>query len=168
MNNFRTEHDTMGEVLVPTSALYGAQTQRAIDNFSFSELRLPLRFIHALAHIKKAAAQTNFQLNTMLPLIAHNLLQSITLLSNACNQLADKAIASFTVNQNHIDQALTQNPILITALNARIGYEKAAAIAKIVYKDGRAIIDVAEEETQISRSELEDILNPKNLIGHKN
>lgn len=115
--------------------------------------------------ISIAGQSGNFQLNVMLPLIAYNLLQSIELLSAACNQLADKAIATFTVNEININKALTRNPILITALNTVIGYEKAAAIAKKAYRDDRAIIDVAEEETGISRAELERLLNPKILTG---
>lgn len=117
------------------------------------------------ASISIAGQSGNFQLNVMLPLIAYNLLQSIELLSNACNQLADNAIASFSVNQTNIDKALARNPILVTALNSLIGYEQAAAIAKKAYKEGRAIIDVAEEETQLSRAELERLLDPKRLTG---
>ncbi len=112
-----------------------------------------------------AGQSGNFQLNVMLPLIAYNLLQSIALLSNACTQLADNAIAGFTVNLTNIEQSLSRNPILVTALNAMIGYEKAAAIAKKAYQENRPIIDVAEQETQISRAELERLLNPKTLTG---
>ncbi len=115
--------------------------------------------------ISIAGQSGNFQLNVMLPLIAYNLLQSIELLSKACNQLADNAIASFSVNQTTIDKALARNPILVTALNSLIGYEQAAAIAKKAYKEGRAIIDVAEEETQLGRVELERLLDPKRLTG---
>jgi len=117
------------------------------------------------ASISIAGQSGNFQLNVMLPLIAYNLLQSIEILSNACNQLADNAIANFTVNQSNIDKALTRNPILVTALNSIIGYEQAAAIAKKSYRDGRAIIDVAEEESGINRTELEHLLDPKILTG---
>jgi fumarate hydratase, class II len=112
-----------------------------------------------------AGQSGNFQLNVMLPLIAYNLLQSIELLSNAANQLANNVIADFSVNQTNIDKALARNPILVTALNSLIGYEQAAKIAKKAYSQGRAIIDVAEEETQISRVELEGLLNPKTLTG---
>jgi len=117
------------------------------------------------ASITIAGQSGNFQLNVMLPLVAYNLLQSINLLSNACNQLADNAIASFTVNQATIENALARNPILITALNSVIGYEKAASIAKKAYKEGKPIIEVAEAETEISRAELERLLNPKKLTG---
>ena len=110
-----------------------------------------------------AGQSGNFQLNVMLPVIAHNLLESIELLANASEVLADKAIASFAVNEANLTKALARNPILVTALNPIIGYNKAAAIAKKAYKEGRDIIDVAEEETDIPRAELAELLNPEKL-----
>jgi fumarate hydratase class II len=115
------------------------------------------------ATITVAGQAGNFELNVMLPVIAHNILQSIELLANSAQALADKAIASFKVNQTNIDKALAKNPILVTALNPVIGYEKAAKIAKQAYKKARPIIDVAEQETDLSRSELEKLLNPTKL-----
>ncbi|RYZ96835.1 MAG: aspartate ammonia-lyase, partial [Moraxellaceae bacterium] len=76
MADFRIEHDTMGEVQVPASALYGAQTQRALNNFLLSELTLPTNFIRAIAHIKKAAAQTNLQLKLLDSEIAQGIIQA--------------------------------------------------------------------------------------------
>ncbi len=105
----------------------------------------------------------NFQLNVMLPVIAYNLLQSIEILANGSHILADKAIAGFTVNQQNIEAALGKNPILVTALNPVIGYELGAKIAKTAYAEGRAVIDVAEEMTDLSRDELEKILSPHKL-----
>ena len=110
-----------------------------------------------------AGQSGNFQLNVMLPLIAYNLLQSIELLSNSCNELADKTIVTFQVNHNNLNNALAQNPILVTALNPIIGYEKAAAIAKKAYSEGRAIIEVAQQETNLTLDELEKLLNPEKL-----
>jgi len=115
------------------------------------------------ATITVAGQAGNFELNVMLPVIAHNILQSIELLANSAQALADKAIASFKVNQPNIDKALAKNPILVTALNPVIGYEKAAKIAKQAYKEARPIIDVAEQETDLPRSELETLLNPTKL-----
>jgi fumarate hydratase, class II len=105
----------------------------------------------------------NFQLNVMLPMIAYNLLQSIELLTNASWVLADKAIESFTVNEEKLRQALDRNPILVTALNSVIGYEAGAAIAKKAYAEGRPVIDVAEEMTDLSRDELVELLDPEKL-----
>ncbi|MFV2005488.1 MAG: class II fumarate hydratase [Gammaproteobacteria bacterium] len=111
-----------------------------------------------------AGQSGNFQLNVMLPLVAHNLLQSIEILSNVSRLLADKAISGFTVNEENIDSALAKNPILVTALNPVIGYELGAKIAKTAYSEGRAVIDVAVEMTDLSRDELEKLLDPKQLI----
>jgi len=102
----------------------------------------------------------NFQLNVMLPVVTYNLLQSIEILANASVCLADKAIAGFTVNQDNIDKAIDRNPILVTALNPVIGYEKGAAIAKKAYAEGRPIKDVAREETDLTDEELDRLLDP--------
>jgi len=105
----------------------------------------------------------NFELNVMLPMIAENLLESIEILANVSYLLADKAIATFTINEEQLDQALYKNPILVTALNPLIGYQKASAIAKQAYRERRAVLDVAAEQTDISRVDLESILDPKKL-----
>jgi len=112
-----------------------------------------------------AGQSGNFQLNVMLPVVAHNLLQSIEILSNTSRLLADKAIEGFTVNEKNISEALSKNPILVTALNTVIGYELGAKIAKTAYAEGRAVIDVAMDMTDLSRAELEELLDPKKLIG---
>lgn len=110
-----------------------------------------------------AGQSGNFELNVMLPVIAHNILNSIHLLSNVCPLLADKAIISFTVNEENLQHALSRNPILVTALNPVIGYLKAAEIAKIAYKEGRPVLDVACENTDLSRAELQKLMDPKQL-----
>ncbi len=115
------------------------------------------------AAITVGAQAGNFQLNLMLPMIAYNLLQSIEILANASRILADTAIANFKVNQAHIDEALSKNPILVTALNPVIGYEQGAATAKQAYKQKRPIIEVAMETTGLSREKLEVLLNPLQL-----
>ena len=113
--------------------------------------------------ISVGAQSGNFQLNVMLPVIAYNLLKSINILSGGMNVLASKAIKTFKVNQKSIQASLDKNPILVTALNPIIGYAKAAAIAKKAYKEDRAIIDVALEETNISKAKLQKLLNPAKL-----
>ncbi|WP_027350788.1 class II fumarate hydratase [Halotalea alkalilenta] len=107
----------------------------------------------------------NFQLNVMLPLIASNLLGSIGLLANVTRLLADDAISDFNVRRDQIEAPLAKNPVLVTALNPVIGYDKAAQVAKKAYKEGRPIIDVAEEETDIPRAELERYLDPAQLTS---
>ncbi|NTW59467.1 MAG: class II fumarate hydratase [Nitrospirae bacterium] len=103
----------------------------------------------------------NFQLNVMMPVISHNLLQSITLLASGARLFADRAVAGFTVNRERIAGLVDQNPILVTALNPVIGYDKAAQIAKKAYAEGRSVKDVAAEMTDLSRKELDRLLDPK-------
>jgi fumarate hydratase class II len=113
--------------------------------------------------ITVAGQSGNFQLNVMLPVVAYNLLKSINLLGNAMPLLANKAIKTFKVNSKNIDESLSKNPILVTALNRIIGYSKAAAIAKKAYKENKSVIEVAHEETGMSKAELKKLLNPSKL-----
>ena len=110
-----------------------------------------------------AGQSGNFQLNVMLPVIAMNLLQSIEILASSVRLLADKAIAGFKVREDRIKEALDRNPILVTALNPVIGYEKGAATAKQAYKEGRPILDVALETTGLPRKKLQELLDPEAL-----
>jgi fumarate hydratase class II len=115
------------------------------------------------ATITLAGQSGNFQLNVMLPVIAYNLLQSLELLGIACRNLADHALHGFTINRDRMNDALARNPILVTALNPLIGYDKGAAIAKKAYREGRPILDVAAEMTDLSIDELRRLLDPKSL-----
>ncbi|WP_434772456.1 class II fumarate hydratase [Pseudomonas entomophila] len=117
------------------------------------------------ATIAVAGQSGNFELNVMLPVIARNLLESIALLANASRLLADKAIASFKVNEGKLKEALSRNPILVTALNPIIGYLKAAEIAKTAYRQGRPISEVALEHTDLSREQLDTLLDPEKLTA---
>ena len=103
----------------------------------------------------------NFQLNVMLPAIAYNVLQSITLLARVASLLADKAIAGFAVNEARLADLVGRNPILVTALNPVIGYETGAKIAKRAYAEGRPVKEVAAEMTVLSNDELERLLDPR-------
>ncbi len=105
----------------------------------------------------------NFQLNVMLPVIAYNLCQSLEILGNSARLLADRAIDGFTVNEERLQGALGLNPILVTSLNAVIGYEQGAKIAKTAYAEGRPVKDVAREMTDLSEAELDRLLDPAEL-----
>ncbi|GAB4353636.1 MAG: class II fumarate hydratase [Methylohalobius crimeensis] len=115
------------------------------------------------AAITVAGQSGNFQLNVMLPVVAYNLLQSIEILANAARVLADKAMAGFQIKPDNLEAPLAKNPILVTALNPVVGYLKAAEIAKRAYREGRPIIEVAAEETDLPRDELERLLDPRHL-----
>ena len=115
------------------------------------------------ATIAIAGQSGNFQLNVMLPVIAYNLLESARLLANVARLLAEKAIAGFKVNPTRLAEALERNPILVTALNPIIGYEKGAAIAKKAYAEGRPIREVAAQMTDLPPEQLERLLDPRAL-----
>ena len=115
------------------------------------------------ATITLAGQSGNFQLNVMLPVIAYNLLQSVELLAIGSRNLAEHAVAGFSVNRERLQDALARNPILVTALNPVIGYEKGAAIAKKAYREGRPIVEVAAEMTGLSPDKLQELMDPKAL-----
>ncbi len=105
----------------------------------------------------------SFQLNVMLPVIAHNVLESARLLGNVTRLLADKAIEGFKVNEARAADLVEKNPILVTALNPVIGYEKGAAVAKQAYAEGRKLKDVALEQTDLTPEDLDRLLDPKKM-----
>jgi fumarate hydratase, class II len=115
------------------------------------------------AAITVAAQSGNFQLNVMLPLVADRILDSIGLLASSARLLAERAIAGFRVRRDRIDDALARNPVLITAANTVIGYERGAAIAKQAYREGRAVLDVAAELSGLPRAQLMRLLDPQAL-----
>ncbi|MEX1211208.1 MAG: class II fumarate hydratase [Balneolaceae bacterium] len=112
------------------------------------------------ATITVAGQSGNFELNVMLPVVAHNLLESIRILANAAKNQADRSVATFTVREERLKEMAGKNPILVTALNPLIGYDLAAKIAKKAYAENRAVLDVADEMTDLSREELERALDP--------
>ena len=115
------------------------------------------------ATIHVAGLGGNFQLNTMLPVAASSILNSVELLTGSARSLAEKAISGITVNREICKRSLSLNPILVTSLNPIIGYMKAAEIGKISDAEMRPVIDVAKELTDIPHEELEQLLDPKNL-----
>lgn len=110
-----------------------------------------------------AGQSGNFQLNVMLPVIGYNILQSIELISNGSRMLADKAIERLVVNEEKIKVPLEKNPILVTSLNRIIGYEQGANIAKTAYKEGKTVLEVAKELTDLPEDDLKKHLNPLEL-----
>lgn len=113
--------------------------------------------------IAYSAQSGNFQLNVMLPVIAYNLIQSINIMANAISSIDEKAISGFEVNREVIDKNLKRNPILVTALNSKIGYELGAKIAKKAYQQNRSVKDVAMEMTDLSEDEIDQALDPLDL-----
>jgi len=107
-----------------------------------------------------AGQSGNFELNVMLPVVAHNLLQSIELLGNAARNLADRSVSRLEVREDVIADMVGRNPILVTALNPIIGYDLAAKIAKKAFVESRPLKEVAKEMTDLSNEELDKALDP--------
>ncbi len=118
------------------------------------------------ATVVLAAQSGSFQLNVMLPLIADKLLDSIALLAGSCASMTD-CLAGLQPLADHAAATLARNPVLVTALNPEIGYEAAAAIAKRAVAEGRPVLDVAEEDTGMSRDTLARLLDPGPLARGK-
>lgn len=110
--------------------------------------------------ITVAGQSGNFELNVMLPVVAHNLLESIDILGNAARNFAERSVSRLTVNRERLADMVGRNPVLVTALNPIIGYDKAAKIAKKAFKEGRPVKDVAREMTDLSDQELDEALDP--------
>jgi fumarate hydratase class II len=100
-------------------------------------------------------------LNTMLPLIARNLLESVQLLARASRVFADKAIAGLVANEETCRGYVEISPSMATALNPLIGYEKAAEIAKRSFKERRPVRELAREMTDLTSGQIEEALDPR-------
>ena len=113
--------------------------------------------------INLSCVSGTFQLNTMLPIIAHNVIESFNILISSVVAVTD-TIDTLTVNHTSIKESLDRNPIIATKLNEIIGYDKAAQIVKEAYKTNKPILEVAESMTNLSRAQLQKLLDPKKLV----
>ena len=112
-----------------------------------------------------AGQSGTFELNVMLPVLARNLLESITLLANASRVLADLAIAGLVANRDKMLYLVDKNPILVTALNPVIGYDKAAQAAKKAYAEGRTVKEVVVELGFLDEAEATRLLDARPMTG---
>jgi len=115
------------------------------------------------AAITMAVQDNRFQLATMLPLIANNLIQQLKLLTGAALSLDAKAVQLFEIDEDRLDWLSQRNAMLVTALNSIIGYEKAATIAQTAMQQNRSLLEVALEQSDLEKDELEQLLDPARL-----
>lgn len=151
----------LGEVrlaaLQPGSSIMPGKVNPVIEE---SVCMIAAQVIGNDATITVAAQSGNFELNVMLPVVGHNLLQSIEILANGCVNFAQQSISRLTVNEARIKSLVEKNPILVTAINRMIGYDLAAKIAKKAFKEGRTLKEVAAEMTDLTPEVLEQALDP--------
>jgi len=105
----------------------------------------------------------NFELNVMMPVIAYNLLQSISLLANGCVVFAEKCIDGIRADRERCEQMIERSLAMVTSLVPKIGYDQAAAIAKEAYESGRTVREVASEKQVLPKEELDRALDPWNM-----
>ncbi len=111
-----------------------------------------------------SSSNGNFELNTMLPIMAHNLLESIELLTTSTNVFEKKLINNLEANTEKLDENIQKNSILVTALVPVIGYDKSAEVAKEAMSQNKTIKEVLLEKNLISSEEIDELLNIEKLI----
>jgi fumarate hydratase class II len=110
-------------------------------------------------------ASGNFELNVYKPLIIHNLLQSLRLLSDGCNSLREHCVVGIEANAEHLQEMMQRSLMLVTALNPHIGYEAAARIAKTAYKTGRSLRETAVELGLCTAAQFDEWVRPEKMVG---
>lgn len=106
----------------------------------------------------------NFQLNTFMPLIAYNTLESVNLLSDISRSFTKNSLKGLKVNTANISRMLNQSLMLVTALNAELGYEKAAKIAQMAHKEGLSLRDAAIKSGFIDAENFDRVVNPEKMV----
>jgi fumarate hydratase class II len=112
-------------------------------------------------------SQGNFELNVFKPLIIHNLLHSIRLLSDACRSFTDYCVVGIQANRRQIDHYLTNSLMLVTALSPHIGYDKAAQVAKQAHEEGKTLREVCLRLGFLSGEQFDAIVRPEKMLGPK-
>lgn len=115
------------------------------------------------AAITWGGANGNFELNVMMPMIAHNLLESVQLLTNGADTLRERCIDGIIANVDRARALVEANIIVVTALNPHIGYDKGAEVAKEAFASGRNVRDVILERGLMSEDELDAVLDIKKM-----
>ncbi|WJI25703.1 class II fumarate hydratase [Thermosynechococcus sp. B3] len=114
-----------------------------------------------------AGSQGNFELNVYKPLIIHNVLRSIELLSDAGEAFTQFCLAGIEPNREQIQRHLQRSLMLVTALNPHIGYDKAAAVAKKAYSEGKTLKEAAVELGYLTAEEFDQWVRPELMLGEK-
>ena len=114
--------------------------------------------------ITLAASQGHFELNVYKPVIAHAMLQSIRLLADAAVSFADNCIGGIRANEARIGELLKNSLMLVTALAPKIGYDRAAAIAKAAHAKGTTLREEAIRLGDVSAEEFDRLVRPEKMI----
>jgi fumarate hydratase class II len=116
------------------------------------------------ATIGFAASQGNFELNVFKPVIIYNLIQSIALLSDSIQSFNEKCAMGIEVNEEVVKEHVERSLMLVTALNPYIGYEKAAEIAKLAYKENSTLREAAVKTGYVLPQQFDEWVKPEKMI----
>ena len=117
------------------------------------------------AAIGFAGSQGNFELNVFKPVIIHNFLHSVRLLSDTCRSFADHCAVGIEVDRDRIDRYLHESLMLVTALSPKIGYDRAASVAKQAHKEGKTLKQVCRELNLLTDAEFDELVRPEDMVG---
>jgi fumarate hydratase class II len=114
-----------------------------------------------------AGSMGNFELNVFKPVIIYNVLQSIRLISDACESFTDHCVAGIEANNDNISKHLKNSLMLVTALNPHIGYDNAAKVAKKAFNDNTTLEEAAVELGLLTSEKFREVVRPESMIGPK-
>jgi fumarate hydratase class II len=109
----------------------------------------------------------NFELNTMMPMMADHLLESIRLLANGTRNLADRCVREIEANEDWMRSLVERSLALSTALTPIVGYDTAASIVKEAFSAGKTVLQIAREKGILPEGELKRLLDPIRLTTHR-
>jgi len=119
------------------------------------------------ATISWAGASGAFEINTMMPIIAYDLLQSLDLLAAASRNFAERCIVGLRAEEQRLRDSLERSLALATAMTPEIGYERAAALAKAAYSSNRTIREIAEAQSGLGPETIATLLDINTMLGSK-
>jgi len=126
-------------------------------------MQVAVQVVGADAAVTWGAANGNFELNVMMPVIAHNLLSSIGLLAAACENLAVKCVEGITANEARARELVEKNAIVVTALNPYIGYENGAKVVKEADRTGKSVREIIIEMGLLDADQLDKVLDLRRI-----
>ncbi|MDG2992105.1 class II fumarate hydratase [Candidatus Synechococcus calcipolaris G9] len=156
----------LGELILPANEP-GSSIMPGKVNPTQSE-SLTMVCVQVMGHdgaIAMAGSQGNFELNVFKPLIIHNLLRSIELLSDGCQAFTDYCLVGIEPNREQIQTYLDRSLMLVTALNPHIGYDKAAQVAKKAYEDGTTLKQACLDLGVLTAEEFDHWVRPEKMLS---
>jgi aspartate ammonia-lyase len=159
---FRGRSDLLKDVKVSASSYYGAQTQLGLENFQANASGICSRPGCYQACYRRGQ-HGNFELNTMMPMMADHLLESIRLLANGSRNLIERCVRGIEANEGRTGSLMEGSLALCTALAPIVGYDAAANIAREAFSTGRTVRQVSREHNLLPEKELRRVLDPIRL-----